>query len=100
MRGNMAAVVPKRVVERLQAGIKRFCPILQALKDRDVSEADTVTVIKDILNEVFGYDKYTEITGEHAIRGTFCDLAIKLEGKLTSLLEVKAIGSDLNDRHV
>jgi predicted type IV restriction endonuclease len=59
-----------------------------------------VTVIKDILNEVFGYDKYTEITGEHAIRATFCDLAIKLDGKLTSLLEVKAIGSDLNDRHV
>jgi predicted type IV restriction endonuclease len=92
--------ISKKVTDRLQTGLKQYCPILQGLRDRDVSEADTVTVVKDILNDVFGYDKYTEVTGEHAIRGTFCDLAIKLDGKLVTLIEVKAIGSDLNDRHV
>jgi hypothetical protein len=46
-----------------------------ATKDRDVSEADTVTIVKDLLAEVFGYDKYAELTGEFAIRGTYCDLA-------------------------
>jgi hypothetical protein len=29
-------------------------PILQQQKARDVSEADTVTLIKDVLAEVFG----------------------------------------------
>ena len=48
---------------------------------------------------IFGYDKYSEITSEYAIKGTYCDLAIKLEGKLQVLVEVKAIGLDLKDAH-
>lgn len=92
--------VPKRVAERIQSGLKQLCPILQSLRDRDVSEADTVTIVKDLLNQVFGYDKYTEVTSEYAIRGTYCDLAVKLDSKLESLIEVKAIGSELNERHV
>lgn len=92
--------VPKKVAERLVAGIKRFQPILTAAKARDVGEADTVTVIKDMLADVFGYDKYTEITSEYSIRGTYCDLATKLDGALATLIEVKAIGNDLKDSHV
>lgn len=92
--------IPKKVQERLVNGMKQFVPLLQQLKDRDVSEADTVTLAKDILSEVFGYDKYTELTSEYAIRGTRCDLAVKLEGKLVLLIEVKAIGLALDDKHV
>jgi len=92
--------VPKRVAERLAAGIKRFQPVLSAARARDIGEADTVTIITDMLAEVFGYDKYSEITSEYAIRGTFCDLAIKLENALQTLIEVKAIGLDLKDNHV
>ena len=35
-------------------------------------------LVKDLLAEVFGYDKYAELTSEHAIRGTYCDLAVKV----------------------
>ena len=56
------ASVPKKVSERLVAGIKRYQPILSAAKARDVGEADTVTIIKDMLADVFGYDKYTDVT--------------------------------------
>lgn len=52
------------------------------------------------MSEVFGYDKYAEITSEYTIKGTYCDLAIKLEGKLQMLVEVKAIGLDLKDAHL
>src|SRR4030095_12000196 len=45
-------------------------------------------------------DKYAEITSEHMIRGTFCDLAVKLGGHLAFLIEVKAIGLELKDQHV
>lgn len=92
--------IPKRVAERLQSNLRRFVPVLNAQKARDVSEADTVTLVKDVLSDVFGYDKYAELTGEHAIRGTYCDLAIKIDGKLQLLIEVKAIGLDLRDSHV
>lgn len=92
--------IPVKVRERMVAGLKRLVPIILQQKTRDVSEADTVTLVKDLLSEAFGFDKYTELTGEHAIRGTFCDLAVKIEEKLVELIEVKAAGSALDDRHV
>lgn len=94
------ASIPKKVTERLIAGIKRYQPILVAAKARDVGEADTVTIIKDMLSDVFGYDKYSDLTSEYAIRGTFCDLATKIDDVLQTLIEVKAIGLDLKDQHV
>ncbi|MGS0997455.1 hypothetical protein [Rhodanobacter sp. UC4451_H18] len=94
------AAIPKKVAERLVVGLKRYQPILAAAKARDVGEADTVTIIKDMLADVFGYDKYSDVTSEHAIRGTYCDLAIKIDGHLQTLIEVKAIGLDLKEQHV
>jgi hypothetical protein len=92
--------VPKRVTERIERSLKAFQNILEQQRARDVSEADTVTIVKDVLSEIFGFDKYAELTSEHSIRGTFCDLAVKLDGKLAFLIEVKAIGLELKDSHV
>ena len=94
------AALPKKVHERLVAGIKQFQPILASARARDVNEADTVTIVKDMLAHVFGYDKYSELTSEFAIRGTYCDLATKIDGALATLIEVKAIGLELKDSHV
>ena len=94
------ASFPKKVGERLVAGLKRFQPILASAKARDVNESDTVIIITDMLAEVFGYDKYSEITSEHSIRGTYCDLAIKLDGVLRLQIEVKAIGLELKEQYV
>lgn len=92
--------VPKKVRDRLVAGLKRFQPILSTARSRDDGEADTVMIVTDMLGEVFGYDKYSEITAEFAIRGTYCDLATKLDGVLQTLIEVKAVGLALKDQHV
>jgi len=94
------AKVPKKVADRIIAGIKRFQPILAAAKVRDVGESDTVMIVTDMLAEVFGYDKYSEITSEFSIRGTFVDLATKIDGVPQTLIEVKAIGLELKDSHV
>jgi predicted type IV restriction endonuclease len=94
------ANVPRKVADRLTAGIKRYQPVLANAKLRDIGEADTVTIVKDLLADVFGYNKYSELTSEYAIRGTYCDLAIKIEGTLQTLIEVKAIGLELKDHHV
>jgi predicted type IV restriction endonuclease len=53
-----------------------------------------------MLSEVFGYDKYSEVTSETAIRGTYCDLAVKLNGSIAFLVEAKAIGQDLKDAYL
>lgn len=77
-----------------------FPRLLSSAKARDVNESDTVVIVTDLLQYVFGYDKYSEITSEHMIRGTYCDLAVKIQGSLAFLLEVKAIGSELKDQHI
>ena len=59
-----AVKIPKKAHDRLVAGLKRYQPIVRKLRERDISEADTVTVIKDMLTDIFGYDKYTELTSE------------------------------------
>ncbi len=82
------------------AGLKRFQPILTSARARDVNESDTVVIVTDVLQDIFGYDKYSETTSEHAIRGTFCDLAIKIDGTLEILIEVKAVDLDLKDSFV
>ena len=89
--------VPTKVKDRLVAGIKRYQPVLSSAKSRDVNESDTVTIVTDVLADIFGFDKYSEITSEYVIRGTCVDLAVKIEGKLQALIEVKAIGLDLKD---
>lgn len=94
------ASVPKRVAERLASGLKRYQPILDSARARDVNESDTSMIVSDMLAEVFGYDKYTEVTRELCIRGTYCDLAVKIDQKLQFLIEVKAIGTELKDQHV
>ena len=92
--------IPKRVTERLVKGVKQFQPILDAARARDINEDDTVTIVTDILANLFGYDKYSEITAEYQIRGTYCDLAIKIGGEVRLLVEVKAIGLDLKEKHL
>lgn len=90
---------PSKVADRLASGLKRFQAILAAAKSRDVNESDTSMIVTDILADVLGYDKYNEITRELCIRGTYCDLATKIDGKIQMIVEVKAIGLDLKDQH-
>lgn len=92
--------IPNRIAERLSAGLRRFQPILTSAKSRDVNESDTSMIVTDMLAELCGYDKYHEVTRELCIRGTFCDLATRIDGKFQMIIEVKAIGLDLKDAHV
>jgi predicted type IV restriction endonuclease len=92
--------IPKKVVERFIKTVPKFQKVLQIAKDRDVNESDTVAVLNDILGDVLGYDKYLEVTSELAIRGTYCDLALRVEDKVQFLIEAKAIGIDLKDSHM
>jgi hypothetical protein len=94
------AKIPKKFSDRVAQRLKHYQGITAAQRTRDVSEADTVTVIKDILADIFGYDKYSELTSEQQIRGSFCDLAIKIDGKIKYLIEAKSAGLDLNESHL
>ena len=93
------ARIPQKIVTRIKKNVPKFQKVLNIAKTRDVNESDTVSIITDMLHDIFGYEKYLEITSELAIRGTFCDLAIKIDDKYSYLIECKAIGIDLKENH-
>lgn len=92
--------VNAKITERITKGLKKFQPILRKAQAADLNESDTVTIITDVLCELFGYDKYEHITSEFAIKRTYCDLAIKLQDKVQLLIECKAVGIDLKNEHI
>lgn len=92
--------IPKRVADRWPSSVKALVGVAVSHKTKDVSEADTVTLVKDMLSDIFGFDKYNELTSDQQIRGTFCDLAVKIDGKIRMLIEVKAAALSLNDNHL
>jgi len=94
------AILLSKFQTRLVAGIKKFQNVLNIAKAKDINESDTTVIVTDMLSELFGYDKYLEVTSEYAIKKTYCDLALKIGGQIRFLLEVKAIGLDLKDDHI
>jgi hypothetical protein len=99
-KGEIMASIPQKVVDRCMKNVLRFQKILEDAKHRDLNETDTVTIVKDMLSDVFGYDKYTEITSEYPIRGTKCDIAVKMGDKVQFLIEVKNVGKSLDSHHL
>lgn len=90
----------KKTLDRIETALPKFQKILGVAKARDLNESDTVSIITDILADIFGYEKYVEITSELAIRGTYCDLAVKCGDKIQYLIECKAIGTELKEAHL
>ncbi|MBI2586398.1 MAG: type I restriction enzyme HsdR N-terminal domain-containing protein [Rhodospirillales bacterium] len=90
----------KKVAKRISKKLKRYRSILSDAKTRDISESDTVTILVEMLADLFGYDKFTEITKEFEIRSTYCDLAVKVGSDVRYLIEAKAIGVALKENHI
>ena len=94
--------ITKKVEDRIKIGVTKFKKVLEAARNRDLNESDTVAIITDMLAEVFGYEKYSEITSELMIRGTFCDLAIRINDSFEKgfLIECKRVGCELKEEHM
>jgi predicted type IV restriction endonuclease len=90
----------KRFVDRAKPALRRYQKAFDSAKSRDVNESDTRVIISDFVAEVLGFDKYSELTTELAVKSTFCDLAIKFKGKLKFLIECKSAGTSLKDNHL
>jgi len=91
--------IPAKVVDRFKENLIKIQKVIEQAKNRDINEADTVVIVSDVLTSLFGFDKYTEVTREYSIKNTYCDLAVRIEEKIVFLIEVKAIGIALQDKH-
>jgi predicted type IV restriction endonuclease len=80
--------------------LKKFLPHLQKAQADNLNEADTVQRVIKVFEEVLGYDPMDEISREAAVKDKFVDVAIKLDGTVRVLVEAKAAGVVLRDRHI
>lgn len=79
---------------------KKFVPhLIQARKD-NLNEADTCQRLMKFFEDVLGYDLISEITRETQIKDKYVDFAIRIDGSIKLLVEAKAAGVALRDRHV
>lgn len=92
--------IPKKVLERFSKSISKFQKSIKTARDKDVNESDTVSIINSMLEGIFGYENIVDLTSELSIKGTYCDLAIKINDKVQYLIECKAIGLKLKEDHI
>jgi hypothetical protein len=92
--------VSAKVASRITAQLKTYQGILAQAMKKDGSEGDTVVIVTDMISDILGYDKYQNLSSEHAIRGTYVDLMVSADNKPRFLVEVKAVGTELKDSYI
>ena len=84
----------------IRSPLRKVLPYLVQAQEQSLNEADTVRRVAKVLEDVLGYDGMSEITRETVIKGKYVDIGVKLDGVLRFLVEVKAAGTPLRDRHI
>jgi len=82
--------------------------MIAAVLKADGNEAETRRRVERIFESVMGYDAFTHISREHAVRGAgeteHCDFAIQLEegdaARPIIMVELKRVGVDLAPKHL
>lgn len=86
--------------KRIESIIGRYTDIVRRAEQAGFNEADTSAIAKDMLGEVFGYDKFFDVTSEYKIKGHYVDYGVKIDNELRFLVETKAIGIPLEEKHL
>jgi predicted type IV restriction endonuclease len=80
--------------------LRKYIPILKKAREQGVNEAETSLRISKLFEDVLGYDLFEEISKEHVIKDRCVDYAIKLNGEVEFLVEVKRAGLNLRGKHI
>jgi len=81
--------------------LRRFATAFREARERGANESDTVMYLIKFCEDVLGYDSLKgEISKELAIKDRYCDVALKVDGAVRVIVEAKAAGSALHDKHI
>lgn len=86
--------------KEMRKKLSTYAHIFKEAQDTGKREADIVMYIVEFLKDVLRYDVFKEISKEYQIKDKYCDIAIKLDGQVVILIEVKQPGFKLADRHI
>jgi predicted type IV restriction endonuclease len=80
--------------------LRKILPhLLKARKD-NLNEADTCTLICEILQSVLDYNPLHDISREVTIKEGRADFAVKVDNSVKFIVEAKAVGVVLRSRHI
>jgi predicted type IV restriction endonuclease len=84
------------------AQLTRYATAFREARERNANESDTVMYLVKFFEDVLGYDSLKgEISKELAIKDRYCDIALKVDGVVRVLVEVKAASlKALADKHI
>jgi hypothetical protein len=80
--------------------LRRYVPILLEARKGNLNEADTVVRVCRFFEEVLAYDAFSDVSRETQLKDKYVDAAIKIDGRVQLLVEVKAADKVLRERHI
>jgi len=92
--------VPDNVKEHMKKEVDKYSKVLRVALEKDINESDTSNIVNDMLGDIFGYNKFFDVTTEYKIRGQYADYVIKINEAIRMIVEVKAIGIKLSPNHL
>jgi predicted type IV restriction endonuclease len=57
-------------------------------------------LVNRMLTDVLGYDEFSELTTEYAVKGEFADYGIRIDRDLIAFIEVKRVATKLAAKHL
>ncbi len=86
--------------KELKKKLSTYAQIFKVAQETNKKEADVVMYIVEFLKDALKYDVFKEISKEFQIKDKYCDIAIKIDGKVQILIEVKQPGVKLSSKHI
>jgi hypothetical protein len=87
-------------LQKVLNGVKAYRKEFFSKEMLDLDESGTRLMVNDVLEDVLGYKSLDEIRTEYMIKGTYADYVIQIGGARHFLVEVKALGLQLSDKHL
>jgi len=85
---------------KLLSSIKKYRKKYLIGKYSELDESGTRLMINSLLTDVLGFTGIEEVKTEYMIRGTYADYVIQVNGKRYFIVEVKAMGLELSQKHL
>jgi len=84
----------------IRKSLKKFAPHFIEAQAVGLNEADTVLRICRFFEAVLGYDGLADVSREAEMKHKYVDVCLKVDGRVRLLVEAKAAGQQLRERHI
>ncbi len=84
----------------ISRGLKKYIPIFQEAHEQGINEAETSMRISKFLEDVLGYDIFSDVSKEYTVKDKYVDYAIKVNNKPVFFIEIKQAGMELRKSHI